>query len=155
MFGRYPTASKGELEDAEAVARHALAEVRCAVTGIRAADLAAELASARLMLESSGVHLDYGAPPTGLSPDIERGLALVLREAVTNIARHAHAGAAQIIFAREGDRLEVAVVDDGVGGVGIDGNGLAGMRERGARMGGTVGRSEENTSELQYITRNS
>src|SRR3546814_8574812 len=74
---------------------------------------------------------------TGLSPDIERGLALVLREAVTNIARHAHAGAAQIIFAREGDRLEVAVVDDGVGGVGIDGNGLAGMRERVARMGGT------------------
>src|SRR3546814_5208810 len=40
--------------------------------------------------------------------------------------------------AREGDRLEVAVVDDGVGGVGIDGNGLAGMRERVARMGGTL-----------------
>src|SRR3546814_4489549 len=39
---------------------------------------------------------------------------------------------------REGDRLEVAVVDDGVGGVGIDGNGLAGMRERVARMGGTL-----------------
>src|SRR3546814_4560513 len=65
LFERDPTASKRELEDAEAVARHALAEVRCAVTGIRAADLAAELASARLMLESSGVHLDYGAPPTG------------------------------------------------------------------------------------------
>src|SRR3546814_15981724 len=60
LFERDPTASKRELEDAEAVARHALAEVRCAVTGSRAADLAAELASARLMLESSGVHLDYG-----------------------------------------------------------------------------------------------
>jgi two-component system sensor histidine kinase DesK len=138
LFDRDPAASKRELEDAETVARHALAEVRCAVTGIRAADLAAELASARLMLESSCVHLDYDAPPAGLSPDIERGLALVLREAVTNIARHAHAGAAQIVFVREGDHLDVAVVDDGVGGVGADGNGLAGMRERVARMGGTL-----------------
>lgn len=138
LFDRDPAASKRELEDAEAVARHALAEVRCAVTGIRAADLAAELASARLMLESSCVHLDYDAPPAGLSPDIERGLALVLREAVTNIARHAHAGVAQIVFVRDGDQLEMAVVDDGVGGVGADGNGLAGMRERIARMGGTL-----------------
>src|SRR3546814_7309999 len=81
LFDRDPAVAKRELEDAEAVARHALAEVRSAVTGIRAADLAAELASARLMLESSGVHLDYDTPPAGLSPDIERGLALVLREA--------------------------------------------------------------------------
>ncbi|GAA3934657.1 sensor histidine kinase [Luteimonas lutimaris] len=138
LFDRDPAASKRELEDAEAVARHALAEVRSAVTGIRAADLAAELASARLMLESSSVHLDYDAPPVGLSPDIERGLALVLREAATNIARHAHAGAARITFARDGDQLEVAVVDDGVGGIGADGNGLVGMRERIARMGGTL-----------------
>src|SRR3546814_15152529 len=84
LFDRDPAVAKRELEDAEAVARHALAEVRSAVTGIRAADLAAELASARLMLESSGVHLDYDPPPAGLSPDIARGLALVLREAVTN-----------------------------------------------------------------------
>src|SRR3546814_18630234 len=90
------------------------------------------------MLESSRVHLDYDAPPTGLSPDIERGLALVLREAVTNIARHPHAGAAQILFVRDGDQPEVTVVDDGVGGVDTDGNGLAAMRERIARMGGTL-----------------
>ena len=138
LFDRDPAASRRELEDAEAVARHALAEVRSAVTGIRAADLAAELASARLMLESSCVHLDYDVPPTGLSPDIERGLALVLREAATNIARHANAGVAQIIFNPEGDQLEVTVVDDGVGGIDADGNGLAGMRERIARMGGTL-----------------
>src|SRR3546814_5396542 len=90
------------------------------------------------MLESSRVPLDYDAPPTGLSPDIERGLALVLREAVTNIARHAHAGAAQILFVRDGDQLEVTVVDDGVGGGDTDGNGLARMRERIARMRDTL-----------------
>lgn len=140
LFERDPVASRRELEDAEGIARHALAEVRSAVTGIRAADLAAELASARLMLESTGVHLDYDPPPTGLPPDLERGLALVLREAATNIARHAHAGAARVGFARTDGRLQVQVSDDGVGGAGArpGGNGLRGMRERVAKLGGTL-----------------
>jgi two-component system sensor histidine kinase DesK len=86
------------LEEAENVARHALAEVRSAVTGIRSTDLAAELASARLLLESSAVHLDYSALPPSLPVDVERGLALVIREAVTNIHRHAGATEAAVRF---------------------------------------------------------
>src|SRR6476620_4119392 len=46
---RDPARAARELEEAERVARPALAEVRSAVTGIRSADLAAELASARLL----------------------------------------------------------------------------------------------------------
>lgn len=138
LFDRDSAAARRELEEAECVARHALAEVRSAVTGIRATDLAAELASARLLLESSSVHLDYDLPPPGLSPDIERGLSLVLREAATNIARHAHAGTAQVRFTRDGSQLQVLVADDGRGGIGDDGNGLGGMRERVAKLGGTL-----------------
>jgi two-component system sensor histidine kinase DesK len=138
LFERDPAASRRELEDAEAVARHALAEVRSAVSGIRATDLAAELASARLMLESSGVHLDYDLPPVGLAEETERWLALVLRESATNSTRHARAGAARIGFTRDGQHLQVVVADDGIGGIGGDGNGLGGMRERVARLGGTL-----------------
>src|SRR5690606_12801256 len=63
-----------------------------------------------------------------------------LREAATNIARHAHAGSARIAFERDGGRLHVLVSDDGVGGAGArpGGNGLGGMRERVARLGGTL-----------------
>jgi two-component system sensor histidine kinase DesK len=135
---RDPVASRRELEEAERVARHALAEVRSAVTGIRSADLAAELASARLLLESAHVHLDYDAPPQDLPPDVERGLALVLREAVTNVARHAQATRARIAFAREGRTVQLCVEDDGRGGIGADGNGLAGMRDRVRALGGTL-----------------
>ncbi len=137
LFDRDPEASRREVEEAERVARHALAEVRSAVTGIRATDLAAELASARLMLESSGVHLDYEAPP-GLPAAIERGLALVVREAATNIARHARATQAQIAFACEGGAVQLRIVDNGDGGIVADGNGLSGMRERVAALGGTL-----------------
>jgi len=135
---RDPAGSRRELEEAERVARHALAEVRSAVTGIRSTDLAAELASARLMLESSQVHLDYDCPPDGLPPDTERGLALVLREAVTNIARHAQAARVKVEFVREPRVVQLCVADDGRGGIDGDGNGLAGMRDRVRALGGTL-----------------
>lgn len=136
---RDPDASRRELADAERVARSALAEVRSAVTGIRSTDLAAELASARLMLESSQVHLEYEPPPGGLPEAIEKGLSLVLREAATNITRHARAGRAQMLFAREPGVLQLTIADDGRGGVDVDGNGLAGMRDRVRELGGTLG----------------
>ncbi len=135
---RDPEASHRERDDAERVARSALAEVRSAVTGIRSTDLAAELASARLMLECSQVHLDYQPPPAGIPPDIARGLSLVLREAATNITRHANAGRVQMLFAREPGILQLTIADDGRGGVNADGNGLAGMRTRVREFGGTL-----------------
>ena len=138
LFERDSGAAKRELEEAERVAREALAQVRSAVTGIRATDLAAELASARLLLESAQVQLDYGAPPPGLPPEVERGLALVLREAVTNIGRHAHAAQAQVEFTREDKAVQLCIGDNGRGGVAVDGNGLSGMRARVAELGGSL-----------------
>src|SRR5690606_28437609 len=112
LLDRDPALARQEIAEAEKVARHALAEVRSAVTGIRAADLAAELAAARLLLEASRVALEYKAPP-GLPAELERPLALVVREAVTNIARHAGASHAEIDFAVEGSALRMRILDNG------------------------------------------
>jgi two-component system sensor histidine kinase DesK len=138
LFDRDPAAARREVVEAEKVARHALAEVRSAVTGIRATDLAAEMASARLLLGSSSVHLDYGQAPAGLPADVERSLALVLREAATNIARHAQATRAQIEWTHVDGALHLCVADDGRGGIHAHGNGLNGMRERVQALGGTL-----------------
>ncbi|OOG45220.1 two-component sensor histidine kinase [Rhodanobacter sp. C06] len=138
LFDRDHEAARRELEEAERVARHALAEVRSAVSGIRAADIAAELASARLLLESSAVHLDCGPLPPSLPAEVERGLALVLREAVTNIARHARATQARVVLAVEDGVARLRIDDNGCGGVDAHGNGLSGMRERVRALGGTL-----------------
>ncbi|GAA5000439.1 sensor histidine kinase [Pseudoluteimonas lycopersici] len=136
LIDRDAAAARSEIAEAEKVARHALAEVRAAVTGFRAADLAAELASARLLLESSRVALDYDAPPE-LSPEIERPLALVLREAATNIARHANATRAEVRFVRNDAQLRMRIADDGRGANAGEGNGVVGMRERVRAIGGS------------------
>ena len=137
LADRDPAGSRREVDEAETIARQALAEVRSAVTGIRASDLAAELASARLLLEYQHVHLHY-APPPPMPVDTERALSLVLREAVTNIARHAQARQAWITFEQDGRSLSMQIRDDGRGGVHVDGNGLTGMRERVAALRGTL-----------------
>jgi len=137
LADRDPDGSRREVAEAETIARQALAEVRSAVTGIRASDLAAELASARLLLEYQHVHLHY-APPPPMPVDTERALSLVLREAVTNVARHAQARQAWVTFEQDGRSLLMQIRDDGRGGAHVDGNGLTGMRERVAALRGTL-----------------
>ncbi|MET0230667.1 MAG: sensor histidine kinase [Rhodanobacteraceae bacterium] len=131
LFDRDPLAARREIVDVERVARDALGQVRRAVAGIRAAGLAAELASAHLMLESGGVKLDYEMPKESTLPaDIETIFALTIREAVTNIQRHARATHARVTLAVAAHEARLIVEDDGCGGAIAPGNGLTGMRER-------------------------
>jgi two-component system sensor histidine kinase DesK len=138
LIDRDTDAARREMEEAESVARHALAEVRSAVTGIRATGLAAELASARLLLNASMVHFDYVSDLPQLPERLEAGLALVLREAVTNIHRHARASFAEARIEVTAGVLTLCVADNGSGGVSDEGNGICGMRERVRALGGTL-----------------
>lgn len=132
-----PQRSRNEANEAETVARQALAQVRAAVTGMRATDLHGEIASAGLLLESSGVQWQAHNPPP-LPQGIDTMLSLVLREAVTNIARHAQATSARLQFLIAGDVLQMIISDDGRGIGNRRGNGLTGMRERVEAMDGVL-----------------
>jgi two-component system, NarL family, sensor histidine kinase DesK len=136
-------AAQREIAEVSRVARDALAQVRTAVTGIRAAGLAAELVSARLLLDSDDIAFDTtiarGALDGGvLLPPVESALALTLREAVTNLQRHARARHAKVELALEWGEVVLRVSDDGRGGALVPGNGLTGMRERIEALGGRL-----------------
>lgn len=133
-----------EIAEVSRVAREALAQVRAAVTGIRATGIAAELVSARLLLECDGVafvpEIESRAldAPDALAPAIETALALALREAVTNIQRHARARRATVGFELRDSEARMTIADDGRGGTIAPGNGLEGMRERIEAVGGNL-----------------
>jgi len=131
-------AARRELTEVGRVAREALVQVRSAVTGIRSTGLAPELASARLLLESDGVAFDYAIAATALPQDVEQVLALALREAVTNIQRHARARSARVELTVDGGEAVLSIRDDGRGGAMAPGNGLWGMRERIEALGGCL-----------------
>ena len=138
LFDRDPVAARREIAEVTRVAREALVQVRSAVTGIRAAGLAAELASARLLLETDGIAFRYSTAPVALPQELEIVFAMTLREAVTNIQRHARAQFAEVVLMIEDDDLVLRIDDDGRGGAIAPGNGLCGMRERIEALGGRL-----------------
>jgi len=138
LFDRDADAARREIEEAEQVARHALAEVRSAVTGIRASGVVAELASARLLLTASMIDFVYRADIPELPPRVDNELALVLREAVTNIHRHAGATFAEATVSMDDRACTMTIVDNGRGLANGEGNGICGMRERVRALGGTL-----------------
>ena len=129
-----PARAKAELESIQATARQALAEVRATVGGLRAGNLEAELATLPRVLDDAGIATTVAGTVADTDPRHRTLLAWVLREAVTNVVRHARARAVVIELGPHG----ITVTDDGVGCVGAEGNGLRGMRERVAGAGGTL-----------------
>jgi two-component system sensor histidine kinase DesK len=127
-----------EIADVKDIAREALKEVRTAVSGFRAAALEGELAAARALLGSSGVELTASQLDTALPAEVENGVAMIVREAVTNIHRHSGARHAAIEIQKEGEAVVLVVRDDGKGGITRRGNGLTGIGERVRSLAGTL-----------------
>jgi len=138
LVERDAAAAKQQIGEVEQVARQALAQVREAVSGMRAGGLEAELAAARLALLSADVHFDQRIATLALAPEAESALALGLREAVTNAIRHAAASRLEVELVQADGLAELRIADDGRGGISRAGNGLAGMRERVEAAGGSM-----------------
>jgi two-component system sensor histidine kinase DesK len=139
-----------EIADVEFTARTALTEVREAIGGYRTQGLTAELAHARQTLDSAGVTLLWQPPPTSAPPltaTEETVLSLSVREAVTNIVRHAEATRCTMSLAPTSEGFHALLVeDDGPHPVQQEGNGLRGMRERVTSLGGRLSiHSEQGT----------
>lgn len=133
------SAAATHIGEVEQVARDALKQVREAVTGMRSAELANELVNARLAAVGAGLGFDAQVEPLPpLDAAQENALAMGLREAITNVLRHARASHVQVRIGRQGRALQLDVQDDGAGIAGAPGNGLSGMRERVEALGGQL-----------------
>ncbi|MBO3751717.1 sensor histidine kinase [Streptosporangiaceae bacterium NEAU-GS5] len=78
-------------------------------------------------------------PLPALPPEVEVACYHVAVEAVHNAVRHAGAGRVTVTLAMSGDRLDLAVTDDGCGitaAAGDPGHGLVTMRQRAEEIGG-------------------
>jgi two-component system sensor histidine kinase DesK len=141
LFERDAERAKAEITQVEQIAREALGEVRKAIGGYRAASLAEEFARAKETLETAGVLAECevkASEERKLAPVQETLLALVVREAVTNVVRHARATHCRLSIADAANGWRLLIHDDGRGGHFEEGNGLRGMRERVEAVGGQM-----------------
>jgi two-component system sensor histidine kinase UhpB len=136
---RAPSDLRDELRTVQELIRASLDEVRQVARRLRPGVLedlglvSAMNALATDFTQASGVpvtrRLDQGLP--ALTRDAELVLYRIAQEGLTNIARHAQAGRAELALTREDRGVVLRIADDGRGLRGSpEGAGIRGMRER-------------------------
>ena len=139
-FGTDPQAAEEIVGQAHDQAKEALSELRNLVRGVhppvlsdRGLDAALSGLAARCPVPVN-VRVDLPERPPAA---VEAIAYFVVAEALTNIAKHAHAAHAEVSVSRSGDLLLVVITDDGSGGADPAGQGLSGLA---ARVAGVDGR---------------
>ncbi len=100
----------------------------------------------------------FDGPIDSVVPEtVEDDLIAVLREALTNVARHARANRVEIALSASVDEVVLEIIDDGVGtGDATRRSGLANLRERAEGHGGSLvlssATSEQSTSTREGTT---
>lgn len=130
-----PAAASRELDEVITLARGALTDVRSTVTRLRSPDLASQVEATRTALSAAQINMEMLGSAQDI-PERQRALmAWALREATTNIVRHARATNVTVHLAPG----MLRVSDDGVGLAGDQpGNGLEGLRSRFEQEGGSL-----------------
>jgi two-component system sensor histidine kinase DesK len=127
-----------EISDIEQISRDALQEVREAVQGYRSVGLTGELENALLALEAADIIGEFSTADIALEPTEDSVLAMILREAITNVIRHSGANRCHVRYSQSDSAIELEIYDDGRGGRFVEGSGLSGMRERLLANGGAL-----------------
>ncbi len=138
----------------QSLARESLTSIRETLGTLRAssgltADLPHALETLLLAMQDAGYHVEFECSewPPRLTADYESHIYAIVREALTNISKHAHASCVRLNMFLFENRLYISITDDGVGiqqrpGAQRGGSGyslgIVGMRERAALLGGSV-----------------
>ncbi|GHD05616.1 two-component sensor histidine kinase [Streptomyces violarus] len=129
--------------------KEALGEVRQVLDALRAPGAAPRAPAPGLdrlselveQAASAGLTVEVEGEPPRLAPGTDLAAFRIVQEALTNVVRHSGSRHARVHLAHDGDVLRLRVDDDGPAtgaDAGGSGNGLVGMRERAAALGGTI-----------------
>ncbi|GIH02080.1 two-component sensor histidine kinase [Rhizocola hellebori] len=137
MAATDPQRAAQEATEIEQIGRTALTEVRQVVTGYRTLTFGDEVRKAEASLKDAGIDTVVRVTDRELPSNLDDVFGWVVREAVTNVIRHS--GASSCVIALSGTKEWVLEIrDDGKGGPPSTGNGLRGLTERMAEVGGTL-----------------
>jgi signal transduction histidine kinase len=153
LMDERPEQARTALEAIRHASGETLREMRAVLDVLRADERApraptAGLARLREMVERTAagglrVDLEIEGEPRELPAGVDLAAFRIVQEALTNVTRHARAARVTVRLTYGEDEVTVQVDDDGAGGVAASpsdggGNGIPGMRERAAALGGEL-----------------
>lgn len=131
----------GELDSVAAGLVDAIDELREMASGIHPAILAEGglVPALKALARRSRIPVDLHMHVGRLPEQIEVNAYYVVSEALTNVAKHAHASAVAVTVEIVSEVLRVAVHDDGIGGADVTrGTGLLGLKDRVEALDGRI-----------------
>ncbi|MGW7236591.1 sensor histidine kinase [Streptomyces sp. NPDC054804] len=144
-----PEQARTALTTIKAASKEALGEVRQVLDTLRAPGDAPRAPAPGLgrlpelveQAASAGLTVTVEGEPPRLPPGADLAAFRIVQEALTNVVRHSGSRHARVRLEPGGGELRLRIDDDGPAtgaDAGGSGNGLAGMRERAAALGGTI-----------------
>ncbi|MET9441862.1 sensor histidine kinase [Streptomyces sp. NPDC006610] len=144
-----PEQARTALTTIKAASKEALGEVRQVLDTLRTPGDAPRAPAPGLdrlpelveQAASAGLAVEVEGEPPRLPPGTDLTAFRILQEALTNVVRHSGSRHARVRLDQDGGALRLRVDDDGPATgaeAGGSGNGLAGMRERAAALGGAI-----------------
>ncbi|MGP5081914.1 sensor histidine kinase [Corynebacterium variabile] len=123
-----------ELAELQSLAQASVAEMHDVVEGYRTVNLSTEITGSRQLLESAGITLTVEGDPTALPEPLRETAAWLVREATTNVVKHADATWVRLTLTPD----TVTVANDGVARDIERLSGLAGIRRRAEPSGASL-----------------
>ncbi|MFF4357340.1 sensor histidine kinase [Streptomyces sp. NPDC001604] len=144
-----PEQARSALTTIKAASKEALGEVRQVLDTLRTPGDAPRAPAPGLdrlpelveQAASAGLTVDVEGEPPLLPPGADLAAFRIVQEALTNVVRHSGSRHARVHVDHDERTLRLRIDDDGPAtgaDAGGSGNGLAGMRERAAALGGTI-----------------
>ncbi len=139
LLGRDPQSAKQHLREVQEVSRRALSQVRDAVADYKTNTFDNEWSNTRIALESVDIELTSFIANVDIPASVDAALAMILREATTNLLRHSRATRCKVSLQLRQGCLVLEVSDNGKTMIEPSpGNGLKGMEERCRALGGDL-----------------
>ncbi|WP_280885705.1 sensor histidine kinase [Streptomyces sp. LBL] len=144
-----PEQARTALSTIKAASKEALGEVRQVLGTLRTPGDAPRAPAPGLdrlpelveQAAGAGLTVEVDGPPPRLAPGTDLAAFRIVQEALTNVVRHSGSRHARVRLDHDAGALRLRIDDDGPAtgaDAGGSGNGLAGMRERAAALGGTI-----------------
>jgi signal transduction histidine kinase len=117
-----------------------IAELRQFAHGVRptALDEAGLAGALPALAEHAPQQTSISVSPERLPPAVEAAVYFVCAEALTNVAKHAHASRVQVTVTMDDGDVVATVSDDGRAGADPNGSGLRGLADRVEALGGSL-----------------
>lgn len=141
---------KTEIKAVEELSRKTLAQVRDAVKGYNVATIKGEILQVKVATQAADIELIASIEVESLPIKIESELALIIREAITNVIRHAETKKVWIVLKQVATQLTLTISDQGQITTRKEQSGMQNMRTRIDQLGGKMAVENDPNTQLTF-----